>query len=435
MNEPVRLLFGPKVTRLSSGLTVVTETMPQAKTVAAGVWIRSGSRDEAENEHGLAHFFEHMAFKGTTKRNARQVVEEIEALGGDLNAETQVEFTSYYARLMGQDLPVLLDVLADILLRSVFDKKEILRERDVVLQEIGAYEDDPEELVYDLFLEQAFPGQSIGRPILGTPKSVRSFDGAACRRYVERQYRAPVMVVSAAGAVEHDAVVDLCEKLFAELDTTPPPAVMQARYGGGELRLSRKLEQVHLVLGLNGRSFHHEDHYAFSAFAQALGGGMSSRLFQEVREKRGLAYHVDAFHWPFTDSGIFGIAAGTGEQKAADLLSVVIDEIGKASEELSELELSHAKAQMKVGLMTGFESPSRRAESLARQLLAYGRVLSSDEIVGEIDRLSLDKVRGVGKALSKAAPTLTVIGPVRKVPGIDSLAERLGAPLPPDPVA
>lgn len=418
------------MTHLDNGLTVVTQDMPGFRTVSAGVWVQAGTRNELPEEHGLAHFLEHMAFKGTKKRSARAIVEEIEHVGGDLNASTTVENTNYHVRLMGADLPVALDIFADILLHSTFEEPEIRREKSVVLQEIGACEDDPEELLYDLFLERAFPDQPLGRQILGTKKSVQSFNRPMIAHYLARQYRAPSMVVSAVGDVNHAQVVDLSAKLLKTVSPDKPPAAEAAHYRGGETRLNRRLEQVHLTLGFPGKSIHDDAQYAVHAFASILGGGMSSRLFQEVREKRGLAYSIDAMHWAFEDCGLFGIAAGTAEADAEDLIKVSLDELQRAAVSITQAELDGAKAQMKVSLMSAFESSGQRAEQLARQWLSYGRLIPADDILARIDALTVDAVTQAGRALTASAPTLAVIGPARRVPSLNAIAGWANAPLP-----
>lgn len=419
-----------RITTLPSGLRVVSQPMPAVRTVAAGVWARAGSRDEAPDEQGLAHFLEHMAFKGTARRSAQAIVEEMESVGGDLNASTTVETTGYYVRLMGEDLPVALDIFADILAHSTFDEVEMKREKSVVLQEIGACEDSPEDWLPDLFMERAFPKQAIGRQILGTRDSVRSFDAKKIRHYLDRCYRAPAMVIAAAGDVDHDRLVADAERLFSSFSADRPPAPAQASYGGGETRKPRRLEQAHLMLGFSGFSYHDDAQYAAHAFAHILGGAMSSRLFQEVREKRGLAYTIDAQHWSYSDCGLFCVSAGCSEEDVGEFVAVTLDEITRATQDITQLELDRARAQIKVSLMSGFESPSRRVDQIAHQLLAYDRLLSGDEILAKLDALTIETVRAAGARMLATAPTLTTIGPARRAPPVDKIAARIGAALP-----
>ncbi|MGJ3263203.1 MAG: M16 family metallopeptidase [Salinarimonas sp.] len=412
-------------TRLANGLVVVTEAMPHVATVALGVWIGAGTRDEREDEHGLSHLLEHMAFKGTARRSAQAIAEDIENVGGDINAATSVEYTCYTARVLGEDVGLALDVLGDILTASSFDPTELERERGVILQEIAAVEDTPDDLVGDLFVETAFPGQPLGRPILGRPETVSSFTPDGIRGFVERHYRPGRMVIAAAGAVEHEAVVDAAHRFFGAMPEGAGPDAPPATYGGGETRLSRKHEQVNLMLGLPGRSFRDRDYYATQLFAQVLGGSISSRLWQEVREKRGLAYSVDAFHWPFSDTGLFGIAAGVAEEDAKAFAEVAVDTLRETAHSLTEVELARAKAQVKVGLLAALETPGGRIERLARQTLAWGRIVPMHELVERVEAVDVAAARAAGAALLHGAPTLAAIGPLKTLPKLGAIATRL----------
>jgi predicted Zn-dependent peptidase len=284
-----------EVTRLPSGLTVVTAEMPHLETASLGVWVGSGSRDERSDEHGISHLLEHMAFKGTTRRTARQIAEEIEAVGGDLNAATSVETTAYYARVLKADVPLALDVLSDILSDPAFDPEELQREQNVIVQEIGAVEDTPDDLIWDRLQTIAFPDQPVGRSILGTPATVRSFDRRRIAGYLTRNYRGPDMVVAAAGAVDHRAVVREAEHRFASFTSAPAPVPESARFVGGSHLEARDLEQVHVALAMSGVPHRDPSLMSLDVFANVLGGGMSSRLFQEVREPRGLCYAIHSF--------------------------------------------------------------------------------------------------------------------------------------------
>ncbi|MGA3302503.1 MAG: pitrilysin family protein [Methylovirgula sp.] len=414
-----------ELTTLPSGLRVVTDRMETLETASLGVWVAAGSRHERRGEHGLSHLLEHMAFKGTKRRTARDIAEEIETAGGDLNAATATEQTSYYAHVLAGDVPLALDILADILTESVFDAEELEREKDVILQELGAAEDTPDELVFDLFNEAAFPGQAIGWPILGTPENVRSFDRKRIATYLADRYRAGAMVIGAAGAVDHAQIAGAVEKAFAPLPVAPTEAAAPARYIGGEKRLQRRLEQAHIVIGFEGAGFSAPDHYALHVFSNAVGGGMSSRLFQEVREKRGLAYSVYSFHWGYSDSGLFGFYAATGGKQIAELMPVALDCLAKAADDLTEAEVHRSKAQLKVSLLTAFESASARAEQIARQTLAFRRVLTRAEMIDKIDKLTIEEIRRAGAKALASAPTVAAVGPVGKVYSPDRVAERL----------
>src|SRR5262245_27964064 len=335
-----------EVTRLASGLSVVTDRMPRLETASLGVWIGSGSRNEKPDEHGIAHSLEHMEYKGTKRRNTRQLAETIEAVGGDLNAATSVESTGYFARVLKADVLLALDVLSDILSEPTFDGDELRREQNVIVQEIGATEDAPDDLVFDRLQETAFPQQPVGRSILGTPETVRSFNPSRLRSYLSRNYRGPSMVVAAAGAVEHAAIVAEVEKRLAGFKAPAAPDPEPAHFRGGTRVETRELEQVHIAMALQGVPVRDEQLYSLQVFTSVLGGGMSSRLFQEVRESRGLCYAIHAFHMPFSDTGLFALYAGTDEADAPELMRVVIDQIGNATETVNETEVSRAKSQM-----------------------------------------------------------------------------------------
>ena len=418
-----------EVTRLPSGLVVVTDAMPHLETASLGVWIGSGSRDERSDEHGISHLLEHMAFKGTTRRTARQIAEEIEAVGGDLNAATSVETTAYYARVLRAHVPLALDVLSDILADPSFDPDELRREQNVIVQEIGAAEDTPDDLIWDKLQETAFPGQPIGRSILGTPVTVRSFDRTRLATYLARNYRAPDMVVVAAGAVDHDAVAAEVERRFASFTGSAAPVPEPARFVGGSRIETRELEQVHIALAMQGLPQRDPNLFSLQVFTSVLGGGMSSRLFQEVREERGLCYAIYAFHSPYSDTGTFGLYAGTDAADVAELMQVVVSEINAAAESINAVEVARAKAQMKTGLLMALESSGARAEQLARQLLYWSRPIPLDELLEKIEAVTVESTRAAGRALiARGRPAVAALGPgtglERAVTIADSLARQ-----------
>jgi predicted Zn-dependent peptidase len=415
------------ITRLDNGFTVTTERMPEVATATLGVWVATGSRHELPHEHGLSHFIEHMAFKGTLRRSARQIAEDIENVGGDINAATSVEYTSYTARVLGETIDVALDVLGDILTRSVFEPGEMAREKGVILQEYAAVEDTPDDLIYDAFMETAFAGQPIGRPILGTPDTIRSFDEATIRSYLGREYTPGKMVLSAAGDVDHAQVVDLAQTLFGGLAPSPVREPEAGLYSGGVRRIPRRLEQASIVLGLPGLSFKDPHYFATHLFAHILGGGLTSRLWHEVRETRGLAYSIESFHWPFSDCGLFGIGAGTAGPDVAELMEVTLDCARRATGDIGEVELARAKAQMKVALLAALETPGGRIERVSRQILSWGRVVPSNEVVGKIDALTVEQVRAAGRVVLAGAPTLAAIGPIKGLPSLEAVATGLGS--------
>ena len=415
-----------EVTKLQSGITVVTDTMPQLETAALGVWVGVGSRDERVNEHGIAHMLEHMAFKGTRRRSARQIAEEIEAVGGDLNAATGAETTAYYARVLKADVPLALDVLADILSEPAFNREELAREQNVIVQEIGAVADTPDDLVFEYLHAIAFPNQSLGRSILGTVRTVRSFNGGTLRDYLTRNYRAPDMVVAAAGAVDHAAVADNVARRFASFIGPANPTAEPAKFGGGNHIERRDLEQVHIAMGLPGVALTDPTVYSLDTFANVLGGGMSSRLFQEAREKRGLCYSIAAFHVPYSDIGMFGLHAGTDADDTEELMRVIVGEIAGAAETVAEPEVARAKAQMKAGLLMALESSSARINRLASNIIMRGRPMPVEELVEKIDAVTVETVRAAGRALiARGQMATAAIGPGSGLESAAAIAESL----------
>jgi predicted Zn-dependent peptidase len=419
-----------KVTTFESGLTIVTDTMPHLETAALGVWSGVGGRDEKADEHGISHLLEHMAFKGTARRSAMQIAEEIEAVGGDLNAATSTETTAYYARVLKADVPLALDVLSDILTSPTFDRDELEREKSVIEQEIGAAQDTPDDVVFEHLSELAYPDQPMGRSLLGTPETLRGFDRNKLRGYLMTHYRAPDMVVAAAGAVDHDRVVDDVGRHFTGFTGPAGPKPQRAAFGTGGARVVRRdLEQAHLTLALEGLPQTDPALFSLNVFVNLLGGGMSSRLFQEVREKRGLCYTISTFHMPYSDTGFFGLYTGTDPNDAPEMMEVIVDEINNAVETLKEAEIARAKAQMKAGLLMALESCSSRAEQLSRHILAYGRPLTVDELIGRIEAVDLASTREAGRALlTRSRPAVVALGTGRGLDSAVAFAEGLSRP-------
>jgi predicted Zn-dependent peptidase len=415
-----------EVTTLKSGINVVTDTMPHLETASLGVWVASGSRDERPNEHGISHLLEHMAFKGTRRRNARQIAEEIEAVGGDLNAATSAETTAYYARVLKADVPLALDVLADILSDPTFDREEITREQSVIVQEIGAVADTPDDLIFEHLNAIAFPDQPLGRSILGTAMTVRSFRDGTLRDYLGRHYRAPDIVVAAAGAVDHAAVLDEVEKRFSSFNGPASPLPEPAKFGGGSRVEKRELEQVHIAMALPGVAVTDDSLYSLQVFTNILGGGMSSRLFQEARERRGLCYSIYSFHIPYSDTGMFGLYAGTDAADTAELMRVIVGEIAGTADNISEPEIARSKAQMKAGLLMALESSGARIEQLARQMITRGRPIPVDELVEKVDAVTVESARAAGRALiARGKMATAVIGLGSGLESAAAIAETL----------
>ncbi len=417
-------------TLLESGLTVVTENMPHLESVALGVWIKSGSRDERTDEHGIAHLLEHMAFKGTHRRSARQIAEEIENVGGEVNAATSIETTSYYARILKDHVPLAIDILADILTESVLDDVELSREKHVILQEIGAAMDTPDDVVFDKFSSTAFRDQTIGRSILGTPDTVQGFSPDQIRSYLKRNYTADRMIIVAAGAIEHDALVRLVEDRFASVPgaSVDHDTQQQAHYTGGDYREKRDLMDVQLLIGFEGRAYHVRDFYASQILANVLGGGMSSRLFQEVREHRGLCYSVYALHWGFSDTGVFGVHAATGEEDIPELIPVIIDELRKVADHVDVSEIERARAQFRAGLLMAHESPAARASQIARQMLLFGRPIPNEELMDRLANITPQRLTDLSGRLFFDTPiTMSAVGPLDKLQPLPEIAAALSA--------
>lgn len=416
------------VTRLSSGLTVVTERMPHLESVALGVWIKSGSRNETDAEHGIAHLLEHMAFKGTSRRSARDIAEEIENVGGEVNAATSIETTSYYARVLKDHVPLAVDILADILTESAFNEDELEREKHVILQEIGATHDSPDDVIFDNFSSAAFKDQTIGRSILGTPETVQSFKTDQIRNYLSRNYTTDRMFVVAAGAIDHDSFVKQVSDRFSGLPTTPTsePVLVKAHYTGGEIRETRDLMDTQVLLGFEGKAYHMRDFYCSQILANILGGGMSSRLFQEVREKRGLCYSVYAFHWGFSDTGVFGVHAATGGENLPELMPVIIDELRNASQVIHQQEIDRARAQIRAQLLMGQESPAARAGQIARQMMLYGRPIPNDELMERLSGITCERLTDLaGRLFFDTVPTLAAIGQLEQLGPTSDITDAL----------
>jgi predicted Zn-dependent peptidase len=415
--------------QLANGLTVVSHAMPEVETVSLGIWVGAGSRSEDLSQHGVAHFLEHMAFKGTARRSARDIAEEIEAVGGELNAATGVDSTAYYARVLRKDLPLALDILSDIILAPRFERSELVRERDVILQEIAAAMDSPDDLVFDLAQEAAFPDQPVGRPILGTAQSVGGFRRSHLGAYLSAHYHAPNMVLAAAGAIDHAALVTEAELRLAALGPSPPSKPASAVYGGGAKRSGKHFEQTHLVLAFEAPPYRHPDYFTAQMLAGALGGGMSSRLFQEVRERRGLCYAIYAFSSGLTDSGMFAIHAAGGPDRAHELFSVIRAELVRAAEKgFHEDEVARVKAQLKMGLLAGLESSSARAEQLARQILIHGRVFTTQELIDKVEKVAAGDLQALVERLLVSPLSLATVGPILHGARFEAVAERFTVP-------
>ena len=418
--------MAPQVTTLGNGLRVISEKMPSLETTSVGVWVNAGARCERPEINGISHLLEHMAFKGTQLRSARDIAEEIEAVGGHLNAYTSREQTAYFAKILKDDLPLAIDILGDILQNPIFDQDELMREQTVVIQEIGQAQDTPDDIIFDYFQDIAFPDQPLGRPVLGTSENVSSFTRHTLDTYMGQHYTPTRMVVSAAGNIDHDQLVALTSQTFLGSTTTDDNTFEKAKYVGGHLHQPRELEQVHLLLGLNGLSYEDKDYYALQVFCTLLGGGMSSRLFQKVREERGLAYSIYSFSTSYVDGGLFGIYAGTSAESTGELIDTVCNELLDVAENIGDAETKRARAQLKSGLLMSLESTSARSEQLARQLLLFGRPIPNSEIIENIDSTDPTKLSAVACRLLTNGPlTVTSLGPPSNMPDYEALEKKL----------
>ncbi len=415
---------------LANGFRIVTEDMPGLKSASIGIWVQAGGRHERIEQNGIAHFLEHMAFKGTKTRSALQIAESIEDVGGYINAYTSREMTAYYARVLEDDVALGLDVIADILLNPVFDPAEIEVERGVILQEIGQALDTPDDIIFDWLQEVAYPDQALGRTILGSTDRVSSFNRGDLQDFVTEHYGPNQMILSAAGAIDSDAIFKQAEALFGHLPavTCALETLQPARFGGGERRENKALEQVHFALALEGPTYRDPAIYTAQVYASAMGGGMSSRLFQEVREHRGLCYTIFAQAGAYEDTGLTTIYAGTSAEQIGELANITIDEMKRAADDMTAAEVSRARAQMKAGLLMGLESPSNRAERLARLLSIWDRIPSIDETIAHVDDVTTGDVKDfAGQMAGQVGTALALYGPAEAAPTLDALKARLAA--------
>ncbi|MBA3909031.1 MAG: peptidase M16 [Rhodobacter sp.] len=410
---------------LPNGFRIVTESMPGLQSASIGLWVEAGGRHETPEQNGIAHFLEHMAFKGTRRRSALRIAEEIEDVGGYINAYTSREMTAYYARVLSGDVVMALDVIADIVLNPLFRKADIETERHVILQEIGQALDTPDDIIFDWLHEVSYPNQPFGRTILGPEERVSSFAKRDFESFVGHHYGPNQLILSAAGGVDHAAVVEAAERIFGALKPASGSSVQPARFEGGERREVKDLEQVHFALSFEGPGYRDDAVYTAQVYATAMGGGMSSRLFQKIREDRGLCYSIYAQSSAYEDTGQITIYAGTSAEEIGDLAQLTIDELKRAANDMTDAEVARARAQLRAGLLMGLESPSSRAERNARLLSIWGRVPSVAEAVAKIDAVDTAAVRAHAAGLTTARSALAIYGPVKNAPGIEEIRRGL----------
>jgi len=416
------------ITELDNGLRIATDTMNDAESVVVGAWVGVGTRHEPWNANGVAHLVEHMMFKGTKSRSAYAISSAIENKGGDMNAHTSREETAYYARVLPEEAENAIDVISDMLLRSVLDPKELERERQVVIQEIGHDIDSPEDHVYDLMYQTALPNQKMGRSILGTTNVIAKLPRLALEKYIKQYYVASNMVLVATGKIEHKDFVSMVKKRFSRLKGGKKPKAEPAKITHGANLLSKEIEQVHLLLGFAGPGYRkRKPYYAAQLLSLILGGSSSSRLFQKVREKRGLVYSVGSSNSSFCDAGIFHIYAGTDPLRLKELIPVICGELIDVKSRVMQGELARAKAQIRAELLMGKESVMRRAETIGHQLLAHGQPISAEEILSGILSVSEEDLQATASRMFARKPVLAALGPLDELENYKEIAARLSA--------
>ncbi len=416
-----------QLTTLNNGLRVITDTAPDVHSVALGIWVNVGTRNEDPAYNGAAHMVEHMLFKGTPTRSTQQIAETIEDVGGHMNAYTSREMTSYHIHLLKNDMRLGLEVLADIYQNAVMPQDELERERHVILQEIGMCNDTPDELVFDNYYETAYPAQTLGAPILGKASDISGMEKSALADYIRRHYTPQHTVISAAGNLDHQAFVRMVEDMFGNLPADTAHQQTRADYKGGDRRVDKELEQSHFVLGFEGVSKTDPDYFAAQTLATLLGGGMSSRLFQEVREKRGLVYSIYSYHSGYRDSGQFVIYAGTGPKDLKELVPVVCDEVLKSSENLSHAEVERAKAQIKSSILIGQESMMTRADQQAKYICYRTGPADIHTVIQAVESVDAAAMARVAKRIFSTTPAISALGPLKNLESYEKIAARLRA--------
>lgn len=397
-------------TTLPSGLRVATESMPEIESVALSFSVDVGARYETDAECGLSHILEHMAFKGTATRTARDIAEQFDAIGGHFNAYTSMEHTVYYAKVLAEHADVALDILTDILAHSTMDAAELAREQDVIVQEIGMHFDSPEDLVTELYDEIAFPDQPMGRSILGTAEQVMRYTREDVIGYQAKHYTPSRMVFSAAGKLEHARLVERLSTFFPQAEQNTAHKAPSAHYRGGKVLRKKALEQTHVLLGMEALAVGDAHLYTLSLLASVLGGGMSSRLFQEMREKRGLVYHVSAQSAAYVDTGMFSMYAATEHDKAAEAATLMLAEFQRLAEDISEEELARAKAQQRAELIMSRENPATIAAWIGRHLLVYGEYRTLPTLLKKIDAVRIADIQRLANTLLARPQTLAMLG-------------------------
>ncbi|MBQ3695973.1 MAG: insulinase family protein [Alphaproteobacteria bacterium] len=413
------------ISRLSNGIRVITDTQPTLDSVTLGVWVGVGSRFEKKSESGISHFLEHMAFKGTTTRSALQIAKEIEQVGGFINAYTGQDVTAYHARMLKKDMDIGLNIIADITQHAIMDEKELNTEKGVIIQEINMYKDQPHYMAEVNFDATAYPNQPLGREVAGDPEVIRQMTPQKMLDYVHSHYAMDRIVISAVGPIQHDSFVKKCERLFCDFTLKKTPISEPAHYQGGFKYVKKPHEQVNLIVGFEGESYTSPDIWKAKLLAAILGGGMTSRLFQEIREKRGLVYTIHAYASAETDTGIWGIYAGTGEKELQVLMPVLVDELKKATHKITKEEVQQAQTRLEAALLMRNEDLPEHADTNAIEFLRYGRVRSKASLIKAIRAVTPKEIQQYASRIFATKPTLSCLGPIKHMMSYDDVIKQL----------
>ena len=414
------------IDKLKNGIRVVTEEIPSIESVSVGIWINAGSRNEKKIENGIAHFLEHMAFKGTEKRSALQIAEEIESVGGFINAYTSREITCYYAKVLKNHLPLAVDILSDIISNSTFHEQEIEIEKGVIIQEIGQMKDTPDDIIFELLQKEAFADTELGRSILGSVENINSFQRKNFINFIDNNYFAEKIVLCAAGNLKHKDLCKLALSLQDIRELKKPKSKSKVLFKGGEKRVIKDLEQAHFAVGFEAPNLKSPKLFAGKVFSVIMGGGMSSRLFQEIREKRGLCYSIGTSFDCYSDNGIFLSYAGTSGDKVKELSEVIATEFKDSITTINETEVERAKTQLRSSLLMGLENSSSRSERLARGLIIWDKIVEVQETISKIDSVSLEDVRDFGvEMFHNSCPAMALYGKVKDALDVNQFSQKL----------
>lgn len=415
-----------KVKKLDNNLRIATHNMPYVDSIAVSIWVKTGSRRENEANSGISHFLEHMAFKGTKNKTAKQIAESFDNIGGKVNAFTSREITCYHAKVLKEDIDTACEILSDILQNSTFPEEELEKEREVILQEIAMTNDAPDDIIFDYFQETAFPNQAIGRPILGSIKNVKSISSQDLKNYVANEYKTGNIVISFAGKITPEEALKLTQKYFGNFPIGEEHAFESAKYQGGLFHKKKDLEQVHIVLGFDSTSYNDPDFYTTNVLASILGGGMSSKLFQKIREEMGLVYSISSFLSANSDSGVFNVYAGTTPENAQKVIKTTTEELLKATKNITSEELKRAIAQYKSSILMSMESNYSMSRKMGSDLLCFGKIRTKEEILDALNSINTQALHhSMEKTLSKSKPTIATIGNVESVVEYDKFIESL----------